>query len=47
VIGAKEAADDHVALRLRDGRRIDPLPADEVLARIGALVGAHRVELWE
>ncbi|MBF9070160.1 threonine--tRNA ligase [Streptacidiphilus fuscans] len=47
VIGAKEAADDHVALRLRDGRRIDPLPADEVLARIGALVGAHRVDLWE
>ena len=27
VIGAKEAADDLVALRLRDGRRLDPLPA--------------------
>lgn len=34
VIGAKEAADDQVALRLRDGRRLDALPAAEVLNRI-------------
>ncbi|MYT48120.1 threonine--tRNA ligase [Streptomyces rimosus subsp. rimosus ATCC 10970] len=47
VIGAKEAADGHVALRLRDGRRLDPRPADAALRRIGALVGAHRTELWE
>ncbi|MFJ3656938.1 threonine--tRNA ligase [Streptomyces nigra] len=46
VIGAREAADDRVALRLRDGRRLDPLPVDDVLARIGALVGAHSTELW-
>ncbi|MEV7197285.1 threonine--tRNA ligase [Streptomyces sp. NPDC093510] len=46
VIGAKEDADDLVALRLRDGRRLDALPAAETLARIGALVGAHRAELW-
>jgi len=47
IIGSREAADDQVALRLRDGRRLDALPAAEVLARIGALTGAHRVELWD
>lgn len=47
VIGAAEAADDRVALRLRDGRRLDPLPGGEVLARIGALVAAHSTGLWE
>ena len=47
VIGAKEAADDLVALRLRDGRRLDPLPAAEVLSRVGALVGAHSTDLWD
>lgn len=46
VIGAREAADDRVALRLRDGRRLDPLPVDDVLGRIGALVGAHSTDLW-
>lgn len=46
VIGRREAADDHVALRLRDGRRIGPMPAGDVLDRIGALIGAHRTELW-
>ncbi|MEV8092461.1 threonine--tRNA ligase [Streptomyces nigra] len=46
VIGAREAADDRVALRLRDGRRLDPQPVDDVLGRIGALVGAHSTELW-
>ncbi|MFD0025543.1 threonine--tRNA ligase [Streptomyces sp. NPDC058382] len=47
VVGAAEAADDRVALRLRDGRRIDPLPAGEALARIGALVGSHSTALWD
>jgi threonyl-tRNA synthetase len=46
VIGAKEAADGRVALRLRDGRRVDALPVEEVLTRVRALIGAHRVELW-
>ncbi|MFB7849089.1 MULTISPECIES: threonine--tRNA ligase [unclassified Streptomyces] len=46
VIGAREAVDDHAALRLRDGRRIGPRPVDEVLARIAALVAAHGTELW-
>ncbi|GAA3740483.1 threonyl-tRNA synthetase [Spinactinospora alkalitolerans] len=48
VIGAKEAVDDRVALRLRDGRRPETaLPAAEVLTRIGALVGAHSTDLWD
>ncbi|MFJ8744871.1 threonine--tRNA ligase [Embleya sp. NPDC127516] len=47
VIGAKEAANDHIALRLRDGRRITPQPAEDVLARVGALVDAHVSELWD
>ncbi|MFE2727988.1 threonine--tRNA ligase [Kitasatospora sp. NPDC059327] len=47
VIGPKEAADERVALRLRDGRRLGPMPAGEALARIGALVGAFSPELWE
>jgi threonyl-tRNA synthetase len=47
VIGAREAAGDRVALRLRDGRRLDPLPAAEVLARIGGLIGARSTELWD
>lgn len=47
VIGAKEAVDDRVALRLRDGRRLDPLPAAEILGRVGALVDAHSVALWD
>ena len=47
VIGAKEAADDLVAVRLRDGRRLDPLPVEDVLGRIAALVSAHRTDLWD
>ncbi|MFG3053962.1 threonine--tRNA ligase [Kitasatospora sp. NPDC048239] len=47
VIGPKEAADDLVALRLRDGRRLAPLPADEAVARIGALVDGYAAGLWE
>ncbi|MFD0145301.1 MULTISPECIES: threonine--tRNA ligase [unclassified Streptomyces] len=47
VVGAKEAADGLVALRLRDGRRLDPLPADEALRRIENLIGAHSTALWD
>ncbi|MEU7043478.1 threonine--tRNA ligase [Streptomyces varsoviensis] len=47
VIGAKEAVDDRVALRLRDGRRLEPLPSQDVLARIGALVDTHSTEVWD
>lgn len=47
VIGAREAAGDAVALRLRDGRRVDALPAGELLDRVGALVGAFSTDLWD
>ncbi|MFE5935745.1 threonine--tRNA ligase [Streptomyces sp. NPDC056470] len=47
VVGAKEAADGLVALRLRDGRRLGPLPADEALRRIETLIGAHSTALWD
>ncbi|MFD7868770.1 threonine--tRNA ligase [Streptomyces sp. NPDC059783] len=47
VIGAAEAADGRVAPRLRDGRRPGPLPAGELVARIGALVAARGTALWD
>ncbi|WP_432036488.1 threonine--tRNA ligase [Streptomyces cucumeris] len=47
VIGAAEAAGGHISLRLRDGRRMGPQPAGEVLARIGALVTSHSAGLWD
>ncbi|MFF7244669.1 threonine--tRNA ligase [Embleya sp. NPDC008237] len=47
VIGAKEAVNDHIALRLRDGRRLDPQPAGDILTRIRALVAAHDTALWD
>lgn len=46
VIGAREAADDRTALRLRDGRRLAPQPADDVLTRITALIATHTTDLW-
>ncbi|MBW8795193.1 MAG: hypothetical protein JF597_16815 [Streptomyces sp.] len=46
VIGAREAADDLVALRLRDGRRLDPRPAGDVLTGVSALVAGHSTDLW-
>ena len=47
VIGAREAAEDQAALRLRDGRQLPARPASEVLADIGARIAAHCAELWE
>ncbi|WP_346165825.1 threonine--tRNA ligase [Streptomyces javensis] len=47
VLGAREAAADRVALRLRDGRRLEPRPVGEALARIEALVKSHSTELWD
>ncbi|MGQ0839993.1 hypothetical protein [Actinokineospora sp.] len=38
VIGANEAADDQVALRLRDGRRLPALPATDVLTSVNTLI---------
>ncbi|ADP82339.1 threonine--tRNA ligase [Pseudofrankia inefficax] len=47
VLGAKEASDGHVSLRLRDGHRLGPQPAGDVLARVGALVASHSTRLWD
>ena len=47
VIGEREAGAGRVAVRLRDGRRLPPLPADAALAGIAAHVAAHRIDLWD
>ncbi len=47
VIGAREAAAGLLAVRLRDGRRLGPMPAAQVLAGVAALAGAHRPGLWD
>ncbi|HEU5473807.1 MAG TPA: threonine--tRNA ligase [Actinophytocola sp.] len=46
VVGAHEAAGDLISLRLRDGRRLDARPAEELLARISAQVDARALALW-
>ncbi|MFD2417306.1 threonine--tRNA ligase [Amycolatopsis pigmentata] len=45
VIGAKEAADGRIALRLRDGRRLDAMPAADMVDRVTAVVGRRSLEL--
>jgi threonyl-tRNA synthetase len=47
VIGEREAADGQAAVRLRDGRRLLPRPANEVMAGIAAHAAACRTDLWE
>ncbi|SED81430.1 threonine--tRNA ligase [Jiangella alba] len=46
VAGAREVAADAVAVRLRDGRQLDPMPSAEAVARIGRQVAARSLELW-
>ncbi|MBH5337661.1 threonine--tRNA ligase [Streptomyces pactum] len=46
VVGAREAADGSVALRLRDGRRPAALPSGEALDRIAAVVRDRGADLW-
>ncbi|MFC0004641.1 threonine--tRNA ligase [Micromonospora siamensis] len=45
VIGAREAAAGAVALRLRDGRSLPPMPADEALALLDRMVTTHSAAL--
>jgi threonyl-tRNA synthetase len=47
VIGEREAAAGQIAVRLRDGRRLPPLPAAAALTSIAAHAAAHRTELWD
>ena len=46
VIGSREAAAGAVALRLRDGRRLEPMSVAEAGKRIGDQVAARGSELW-
>ncbi|MFF2652946.1 threonine--tRNA ligase [Streptomyces sp. NPDC058045] len=46
VIGAREATAGQVALRLRDGRRLEPRPAADVLSRVSGPVQGNSTELW-
>lgn len=46
VIGAKEAVEEAVAVRLRDGRRLDPMPVRAFAGRVRQVVRAHSAELW-
>ncbi|MGF1432015.1 threonine--tRNA ligase [Kitasatospora sp. LaBMicrA B282] len=47
VIGRREVAVGSAALRLRDGRRPGELPVAELVERVGALVAARQVALWD
>jgi threonyl-tRNA synthetase len=47
VIGGSEAAAGQVAVRLRDGRQLPPLPAGVALAGIAGHVAARRIALWD
>jgi threonyl-tRNA synthetase len=41
VIGAREAADDRVSLRLRDGRQLDPMPVADSIALVAGVASAR------
>jgi len=45
VIGEREAAAGEVALRLRDGRELPPMPAADALGLVGAVVVAKSFDL--
>ena len=45
VLGAREAADGSVSLRLRDGRVLDPMPAAEALGLVGVVVASRSAGL--
>ncbi|MBO0824376.1 MAG: threonine--tRNA ligase [Actinobacteria bacterium] len=47
VIGAAEVEAGEVSVRLRDGRKLPPMPVSDALDRIGRLVKARTVELWD
>ena len=46
VIGASEAAAGEASIRLRDGRKLPVMSAEEALAKISSQVKANTVELW-
>ncbi|MGX1811340.1 threonine--tRNA ligase [Nocardia sp. NPDC055321] len=46
ILGAQEAAAGEVSIRLRDGRRLPALSADDAIARVAAQVRARDTRLW-
>ncbi|MFP3712438.1 threonine--tRNA ligase [Puerhibacterium sp. TATVAM-FAB25] len=46
VVGEREAAAGHVAVNVRDGRRLDPMPAQELLVAAARLSAARSLSLW-
>lgn len=46
VIGSAEAVAGEASLRLRDGQRLPPMPASELLSRIEGTVKARNTKLW-
>ncbi|AFT99582.1 threonine--tRNA ligase [Nocardia brasiliensis] len=46
VLGPAEIADDAVAVRLRDGRKLPAQSADDAIGRIRVLVDSHDTRLW-
>jgi len=47
VIGSREAEAGEVAVRLRDGRRVDPLPSARAVDGMSASVRARAAALWD
>jgi threonyl-tRNA synthetase len=45
VIGDREAGNDAVALRLRDGRRIDGVSVDQLIPHLADLVASRSADL--
>ncbi|HEY7176217.1 MAG TPA: threonine--tRNA ligase [Micromonosporaceae bacterium] len=45
VIGAREAADGYVSLRLRDGRQLDPMPSADAIALIARISASRSHDL--
>ncbi len=47
IIGPNESAGGDISLRLRDGRKLAPMPAAEALHRIRSQVNARQPGLWD
>lgn len=46
VVGDREAAANLVAVNLRDGRNLEPMPAQAFIAKVAALANARSLALW-
>jgi len=45
-VGEREAAAGQVAVNLRDGRRLDPMPPRQFAALAAGVVAARSRQLW-